>query len=200
MEITLFDQKRELADAWRDEMVVGLGVTIQVADLSAITADVIVSPANSFGFMDGGFDWALRRLLGFSIEDRVRDAVRGCAMRELVVGDARLVETGHKRIKYIIVAPTMRVPMVLPKDTVNPYLATKAAIACARYSGIQSLAIPGMGTGVGGMSPAVCARQMKAAILEVHGLGHGPENQWEAQVAHQRLYSDASPIDLQGVK
>ena len=39
---------------------------------------------------------------------------------ELFVGTAEVVETDHAGIPYLIAAPTMRVPMILGPETVNP--------------------------------------------------------------------------------
>jgi len=74
----------------------------------------------------------------------------------------------------------MRVPEMLPRDTVNPYLATRAALwlltgGSITEAGVQtplsglvgSVAFPGMGTGIGGVSHARCAWQMRQAILDV---------------------------------
>jgi O-acetyl-ADP-ribose deacetylase (regulator of RNase III) len=64
----------------------------------------------------------------------------------------------------VIAAPTMRVPMPLPSDTVNPYLATLAALhRAASIPYLGSVAFPGMGTGIGGVTPTACARQMRMA-------------------------------------
>ena len=79
---------------------------------------------------------------------------------ELLVGQALLVETGHPHIRWCISAPTMRVPTLL--DTPLPaYLATRAAVRCALDAGLESVAIPGMGTGTGGLAP----REAAAAML-----------------------------------
>lgn len=103
----------------------------------------------------------------------------------------------------------MRVPMLL-HDTVNPYLAARAALLLVRFGTFRSgpdrgapiaekigtLAFPGLGTGVGGLSPAVCAVQMAAAIRACREPTSLPETWLEAQTRHQLLYTDR-PRDLQ---
>ena len=70
------------------------------------------------------------------------------------------METGHPRIRWCISAPTMRVPRTL--ETAEPaYLATRAAVRCALDVGLESVAIPGMGTGTGCLAP----REAAAAML-----------------------------------
>ena len=86
--------------------------------------------------------------------------IREQAGGELLVGQALLVETGHPHIRWCISAPTMRVPTLL--DTPLPaYLATRAAVRCALDARVESVAIPGMGTGTGGHAP----REAAAAML-----------------------------------
>jgi O-acetyl-ADP-ribose deacetylase (regulator of RNase III) len=114
------------------------------------------------------------------------------------------METGDSKIPYMIVAPTMRVPMVLT-ESVNAYLATRAALLCVMnqqfLSGsdqgrpvaekIDRLAFPGMGTGVGQLGPVTCARQMRAAIDDVLLDRFTPPRTWaEAGERHQLLYTD----------
>ncbi len=44
---------------------------------------------------------------------------------------------GNMPIKYLISAPTMRVPHII-KDTVNPYLAFRAIILAGTWSGLHN--------------------------------------------------------------
>ena len=58
------------------------------------------------------------------------------------------------------------------KDTMNPYLATRAALlAIKELNGkspkIKTVIFPGMGTGIGEVPYAVAARQMRAAYESV---------------------------------
>jgi O-acetyl-ADP-ribose deacetylase (regulator of RNase III) len=101
----------------------------------------------------------------------------------------------------MIAAPTMRVPMVLT-NSVNAYLATRAALLCAlNHPGkINRLAFPGMGTGVGQLSPNTCANQMRAAIDDVLLNQYTPPLTWgEASERHQLLYTD-HPRRLQRIQ
>ncbi len=90
-------------------------------------------------------------------------------------------------------------------DTVNPYLAARAALLLIRHgtvpagafaghpvaSVVSTVAFPGLGTGVGRVEPTTCARQMRAAIEEVVTAPAGFPRTWaEAQERHQRLYTD----------
>src|SRR5262249_32957761 len=131
-------------------------------DILDVECDAVVSPANSFGFMDGGIDARYVAHFGVSIQTEVRRAMSEPHRGELLVGRAVLVATANPRIPWLIAAPTMRVPMALPSDTVNPYLATRAVLAVAfqRDDQLATVAMPGMGTGVGRISSEMCARQV----------------------------------------
>jgi O-acetyl-ADP-ribose deacetylase (regulator of RNase III) len=63
----------------------------------------------------------------------------------------------------------MRIPELI-RFTINPYLAFRAILVAIEnfnqahgVTAINSCVCPGLGTGVGGVSAATCARQMRAA-------------------------------------
>jgi hypothetical protein len=89
--------------------------------------DAVESPANSFGFMDGGVDWAYLQFFGAELQTRVQMIIRLQKFQELLVGAAVVVPTYHDSIRFLIVAPTMRVPKIIT-DPADIMLATRAAI------------------------------------------------------------------------
>lgn len=168
MEIILCAVQPYLAKAWREHSSEDLSRTVRVVEGSILSLDVaaVVSPANSFGFMDGGLDALYTQYFGPQLQQRLQRMIREQTGGELLVGQALLVETGHPRIRWCISAPTMRVPRGL--ETAEPaYLATRAAVRCALAAGLECVAIPGMGTGVGGLHPQRAARAMMHAIHDV---------------------------------
>ena len=54
MKFLLRDNNPALTDAWREQLAQAPDVEVSCGDVFDVTADAIVSPANSFGFMDGG--------------------------------------------------------------------------------------------------------------------------------------------------
>ena len=149
----------------------------------------IVSPANSYGFMDGGIDWLYTKRFGWGVQEKLQKKIKEEYDGELLIGQAILVETGDAEIPYVISAPTMRVPTVLPKKTVNPYLAARAALLCAKKNNIDSIAFPGLGTGVGEVSPKLCALQMRQAIDDVLAGYLFPVSWHDALDRHTYLYT-----------
>jgi len=173
MKITLVARDAELARAWRDAFEDADDVAVVQDDYFAHPADAMVSPANSFGIMDGGLDdggldLAIRDALGFAIQGRVQRAIIERHHGELPVGCAEIVETGDARWRHLVIAPTMRIPESVAQ-TMNAYLAFRAALlACTRAS-IGSLVCCGLATGIGQMEPQRCAVQMRLAYLHVAG-------------------------------
>ena len=187
----LVHQDPSLGEAWRKHFTDEPSVEILDGDICTIGCDAVVSPANSFGFMDGGLDYALSERFGWDLQDRLQERIRKRPARELLVGEALVVPTGDAKTPWLISAPTMRVPMRL-RQTVNAFLAMKTILATARdFDGnppIRSVAIPGLGTGVGSLPADVAALQMWKAFEEVVlGRVPPPEDFGEAQLRHRQL-------------
>jgi O-acetyl-ADP-ribose deacetylase (regulator of RNase III) len=165
MRIRLVDHHMAMVRAWERAFEGADDVEISEADYFAHPADAMVSPANSFGIMDGGLDLSIRNVLGFTVQKTAQRAIVERHHGELPVGSAEIVSTGDTRWPLLVVAPTMRVPESVA-HTLNAYLAFRAVlIACARHaSPIASLVCCGLGTGIGGMEPARCAAQMRIAL------------------------------------
>ncbi|HEY1552606.1 MAG TPA: macro domain-containing protein [Kofleriaceae bacterium] len=187
IELHLRDLGEPLAHAWRREFAGVASVTISSGDIFStksgaigaddpidVKADAIVSPANSFGFMDGGIDAVYTYQFGPQLQKRLQAMLVAEHGGELPVGSAVIVATEHRDIPWCICAPTMRVPCVVA-DTVNAYLAFRAALRAVlehNASGrapIRSVLCPGLGTAVGKMPVARCARQMRVAWDRVLG-------------------------------
>lgn len=206
MTIMLAAVDAPLADAWQEFCGDLDCVTVHRGSIVDLTCDAVVSPANSFGFMDGGIDSLYSQHFGWHVQDRLQELIRNKHRGELVVGVAEIVDTDNPRIPFLIAAPTMRVPMIL-SDSVNPYLAARAVlllllIQYGTFSAgplvgervsdaVKSVAFPGLGTGVGRVSPRTCARQLRAAIDDVVlGTSSFPSSWADAQQRHQKLYTD----------
>ena len=130
-----------------------LRISVVHGSILGVDAQVIVNAANSFGIMGGGVAGVIRRAAGTEVEEEAR------RQAPIPVGKAVLTSGGRTNFKGIIHAPTMPQPsMRIPPQ--NVALATRAALALADARGFVSLAIPGMGTGVGGVAHAEAAKLM----------------------------------------
>ena len=187
LEIHLRDLGKPLVDAWNREFDGIPSVRVSYGDIFStksgqiaesdpidMKADAIVSPANSFGFMDGGIDAVYTYQFGEGLQQRLQAVIEQDYGGELPVGSAVIVPTMHKDIPWCISAPTMRVPRNVA-DTVNAYLAFRAALRATlahNASGlppIKTILCPGLGTAVGQMPVVRCARQMRRAWDRVLG-------------------------------
>lgn len=134
-----------------------LQITVIQGSILEVTADAIVNAANSLGFMGGGVAGVIKRAAGQGVEDEARKQA------PIAVGRAVVTSGGKTKFKGIIHAPTMPGPgMRIPAE--NVALATKAALALADEKGFISMALPGMGTGVGGVDPQEAAARMVREI------------------------------------
>ncbi len=169
MQYLLIDKNEKLVAAWQQYFKDESNVIIREGDLTKVSSEAIVSPANSFGFMDGGVDYAISLRLGWDLQFELQKQIKALPEGELLVGKALVIETKDEIIQYLISAPTMRVPMNYNIATsVNAYLAMKAALIAAReHPAIEYVAIPGFCTGVGRMDVEIAARQMYQAYVEI---------------------------------
>lgn len=124
-----------------------------------VDVDAIVNAANSYGIMGGGVAGVIKRAAGPEVQDE--------AMKKapIPVGEAVLTTAGKIKTRFngIIHAPTMPEPSIrIPAANVG--LATRAALRLAETQRFTSIALPGMGTGVGGVTHEVAAAQMIAEI------------------------------------
>lgn len=171
-DIILCDMQPALVRAWEQAFAPFPEVVIEQGDLLEVEADAYVSPANSYGIMDGGIDLALSTRFP-RIEKRVQEAIAGVDIL-LPVGQALVVETEDGYVSYLVCAPTMEVPSHVG-HTNNAFRAMLALLKAvekfnaANEEPITSVGIPGLCTGVGGMEPAVAAQQMALAYAEWSG-------------------------------
>ena len=118
-----------------------------------MAVDAVVSPANSLGIMGGGVAGALSRKGGPLIQ---REAM---SLAPIAVGAAVVTNAGHLWAKNVIHAPTMEEPgQKVAVESVRR--AMRAALLAAAQRGFEVIAVPGLGTGLGGADPADAARAM----------------------------------------
>lgn len=130
-----------------------IGIQVIQGSILEAAVDAIVNAANSHGIMGGGVAGVIRRAAGPAVEQEAR------GQAPIPIGTAVLTSGGATRYKGIIHAPTMpELAMRIP--AVNVAHATRAALRLADERRYASLAIPGMGTGVGGVAHEDAAAQM----------------------------------------
>ena len=198
MQIVLAAVDDELVRAWESTCGKMESVKIHRGSIFDVKCDAIVSPGNSFGFMEGDLNLEISEFFGGQVLERLQKLIQTRHHGELLVGLAEVVDTDHSKIPYLIAAPIMRVPTVL-RETVNVYLATRAILTLVKFGTvpdgtpvkhiIETIAIPGMGTGKGKVPPHICANQMKVALENILLSKYEfPQSLLQAHRAHHWLY------------
>ncbi len=123
------------------------------ADLTQLTVDAIVNPANSRCLMRGGVAGAIADEGGPTIE------VEAQACAPIAVGAAIVTSAGNLYCKSVIHAPTMEEPG-MKVGVENVRKAVRAALLAAARHNLATIAIPGLGTGQGGVPFDEAARAM----------------------------------------
>jgi O-acetyl-ADP-ribose deacetylase (regulator of RNase III) len=193
IQILLRDYNIDLVNAWSREFSGYSNIKISCGDIFEMKADAIISPANSFGFMNGGIDLVYSEYFGWKLQEALQNKIRDCFYGELPVGNATIIETKNDNIKYLISCPTMRVPENV-SNTVNAYLAFRAGLIETinfnknNSDKIRSILCPGLGTLTGGIPEANCAKQMKHAYDLIFCQKHDfPDDLWAARDLHIEL-------------
>lgn len=137
-------------------------IKIAKADITQIDADAIVNPANSLGYMAGGAAGAIKAVGGMDIEQEAIEAA------PIPLGHAILTTAGMLKAGHVIHAVTMQQPgTTIPSSNIGE--AARAALELADENKLERIAIPGMGTGIGGVGYLDAAREIANAILNFQG-------------------------------
>ena len=125
----------------------------------------VVSPANSFGLMDGGYDLALTEYYGDQLQERVQQYIVDNYYGEQPVGTSFIVEAG-KDNQYLIHTPTMRTPEEIV-DARIIYQCMRTTLIVAKQNNIESILIPMFGGSVGNVKPQVISKMMYKAYEQI---------------------------------
>lgn len=168
MKLILFDRCSDLCEKWQQYFKNEINVEVKQCLFQEIKKfDCIVSPANSFGIMDGGFDAVLSNFFGTSLMSNVQSEICKSWAGEQPVGSCIIVPTGNINHPYCAHTPTMRVPKRII-GTDNIYNAMRSMLLePQKYPIIDIVACPGLGTCTGGVNADVAARQMYLAYISV---------------------------------
>lgn len=127
-------------------------ITIVKGDISTVEADALVNAANNHLWMGAGVAGALKRVGGQKIED---EAVK---KGPIPVGEAVETTAGGLNAKYVIHAAVMGQNLRTDETVIRS--ATRSSLQLAEKLGLHSIALPALGTGVGGFPLKQCAKVM----------------------------------------
>lgn len=132
-------------------------IEIVKGDIATQSTDAIVNAANTHLWMGSGVAGAIKQLGGDEIE---QEAIK---MGPIEVGQAVATSAGILKAKYVIHAASMGLNLRTSIDLVAK--ATSSALCVADKLAIQSISFPAIGSGVGGLDLAKCARAMISEVL-----------------------------------
>ena len=146
MEVLVADNDKRVFQAFKDYEP---DFQLEFGNPMAYEVDAVVSPANTLGIMNGGFDASIRRVLGTWAEVNARKAIdeRG----GIKIGEAIVVSTYHKKITKLVVAPTISHRGEMGGDSSFIYDVAYAAVNVAKGANIKKLGMTSLGTGARGL-------------------------------------------------
>ena len=132
-----------------------------------LTHDVecVVSPANAYGLMDGGYDAAITAWYGDELQKRVQEYILTHFYGEQPVATSFIIDTGRNGQK-LIHTPTMRVPSRILDPSVI-YQAMRTTLMVAIQNDVKSIVIPMFGGLTGGVDHATIAKLMWLAYRQI---------------------------------
>jgi len=142
-----------------------LTLELVAGDIAAQEVDAIVNAANNVLWMGSGVAGALKARGGEEIE---REAM---AQGPVAPGECVVTTGGRLPARHVIHAAVMGQDLRTSAGLVER--ATRAALAAAADRGMTSIALPALGTGVGGFPLRDCARTMTQVIRD-HAAGSTP--------------------------
>jgi len=165
MELIFADRNYDVAESLKSVFKDFPEIQVFNDDLLVIAENSIVSPANSYGLMDGGIDLAYINHFGTGLQKKVLERIDPLGGR-LNVGSAVTVHIGKGKIKYLIVAPTMELPGEV--HPINCYRAMRAILREIEKNKDlhKKVFCPGLATGTGRVSAPNAAKEMYNAYVD----------------------------------
>jgi len=131
-------------------------IEVVEGDIARLPVDAIVNAANDRLWMGAGVAGAIKRAGGDEIE---REAI---AKGPIEVGDAVATGGGRLSARWVIHGAVMGQDLRTDEDTVRR--TTRRCLELADELGAETLALPALGTGVGGFPLDRCAQAMTDVV------------------------------------
>lgn len=127
--------------------------------------DCLVSPANAYGYMTGGFDAALSDILGWDFQNKVQAYIKQNFYGEQGVATSFIIETDTPGLS-LIHTPSMQYPSLI-KDDMIVYYCMRSTLMCALQNNVKCVVIPVFGGLCGGIQPDISSKRLKEAYLQI---------------------------------
>ena len=171
MMLHLVTNSAGMAEAWNIAFRGYEGIAVYHADFKRFIAehpeiDAIVSPANSYGLMDGGFDGAITDAFGRELAEKVRAGILGRFYGEQPVGTSFSVPIPGCEDVLLIHTPTMRVPSCIV-DPMVVYQCMRTSLMAAMQTSRRQVVVPAFGAACGSLPFMEIAQLMWEAYLQI---------------------------------
>ena len=133
-------------------------IEVQQGDITRVKVDAVVNAANNHLWMGGGVAGALKRAGGPEVE------VEALTKGPIPVGEAAVTTAGRLPARYVIHAAV--VGQDLQTDAEKIRQATRNSLLRADELDIKTIALPALGTGIGGFPLDECARIMIGEVIQ----------------------------------
>ena len=168
MKIYLLDRNFRVVQFWQEYFKDCEDVEVVCDDfakfMNSHDVECVVSPANSFGLMDGGYDLAITNYFGLDLQKKVQQYIIDNLCGEQPVGTSIIVDINEKQ--KLIHTPTMRTPSQI-KDPLVIYSCMRTCLMVAKKNNIKSIVIPAFGGDCGNVEYFTIVEMMFKAYQQV---------------------------------
>lgn len=173
MNIILIDMNRDMTSNWEIEFSNTDSKNIKIVTdefsnfIKSNKVDCIVSPANSFGLMDGGYDKAIIDYFGYELQIAVQDYIIENYFGEQPIGSSFIIDIPNSDGKKLIHTPTMQTPSII-KDPMVVYTCFRSTLICAlkNLDNDSTVLVPAFGGCTGRVSYDIIAKYMRIAYIQ----------------------------------
>jgi O-acetyl-ADP-ribose deacetylase (regulator of RNase III) len=169
MKIYLLSINKGIVKCWEEFFHNEPNVSVVCSDFAEFMrtthVDCVVSPANSFGLMDGGYDAAITKWFGEQLQQRVQQYIIDKLHGEQITGTSFIIDSG-KGNQYIIHTPSMRTPQKI-REPLIIYNCMRSCLITAHENNIKSIVIPAFGALTGGVPANIVAELMYKAYMQI---------------------------------
>ncbi|MBE5745989.1 MAG: hypothetical protein E7359_01735 [Clostridiales bacterium] len=127
--------------------------------------ECLVSPANSYGHMGGGYDAALSDILGWDFQLKVQNYIKTNFYGEQGVATSFIIKTDIPNLS-LIHTPTMQSPSIILDDMIV-YYCMRSTLICALKNDINCIVIPVFGGSCGNVPPSISSKRLKDAYVQI---------------------------------
>lgn len=169
--IFLLDINRAMINCWNEAFVNCGDVYVVNKDFKTFISkndevDGIVSPGNSFGLMDGGYDKAISEYFGDALYEAVQNKIMECFWGEQPVGSCLSLQIPNTK-KILLHTSTMRTPEVIIDPRII-YSCMRTTLVETEKNSIKQVVVPAFGGMTGRVPRKIIAQMMREAYDDVN--------------------------------